>query len=254
MKYENYLDFANSGWMFILCAVVILFVIIQSVLFYQRAYKRGTEIGIPKKDLNRVTKSSSIFAIIPALPILIFLLLLSPGLGKFFPWLRLSVVGSGAYENMIANQVATALGATNFEGLEMEGFIIIMLTMTVSILAGIFCSVFFLKPLSTKINQLENDKDSFGPHLVPSMFIGLVVALGIPYLLPRISALSGKYELNLVSAIVTLVGAFSFLGLNVLSKKTESRTLAEFAFPLAIIIGMVVAIILNQFGVGVWTL
>ena len=56
---------------------------------------------------------------------------------------------------------------------------------------------------------------------------------------------------NILGAVF---GAFSFLGLNVLSKKTESRTLAEFAFPLAIIIGMVVAIILNQFGVGVWTL
>lgn len=254
MKYENYLDFANSWGMFIICAIVILFVILQSILFYKRAYDRGVEIGIPKEDLKRVTKSSGIFAIVPALPILIFLLMLSPGIGKFFPWLRLSVVGSGVYENMVANQVATAVGATNFEGLEMEGFIIMMFTMTFAILGGIFCSIFFLKPLSKQIDKMEKDTDGFGPHLVPAMFVGLIVALGIPYFLPKIGATTGKYELNLVSAIVVLVGAVAFLGLTKLSQKKESRTIAEFAFPLAIVIGMIAAVLLSQLGMGVLVL
>lgn len=254
MENKNYLEFANSWGMFILCAIVIAFVILQSILFYKRAYHRGLEIGIPKKDLRRITRSSGIFAIVPALPILIFLLMLSPALGKFFPWLRLSVIGSGIYENLVANQVTTALGAPNFEGLTMEGFIIIMFTMTFAILGGIFASIFFLKPLSKKIGKMEEDTGGFGPHLVPAMFIGLISAMAFPYFLPKLSALSGKYELNIISALVVLVGALSFIMLNHFSKKLESRVLSEFAFPLAIVIGMVAAVLLNQLGVGVWVL
>ena len=37
-------------------------------------------------------------------------LLLVPSLGRYFPWLRLSVVGSAAYETMVANMAAEALG------------------------------------------------------------------------------------------------------------------------------------------------
>ncbi|WP_423363086.1 DUF5058 family protein [Mycoplasma sp. P36-A1] len=251
MKYENYLDFANSWGLFIICAIVILFVILQSILFYKKAYSRGLEIGIDKNDLKRITKSSGIFAIVPALPILIFLLMLSPGLGKFFPWLRLSVVGSGMYENMVANQVASALGAPNFDGLDTNGFIIMMFTMTIAICSGIFSSVFFLKPMSKKLTKMENDTNSFGPHLVPAMFVGLLVALGGPYFLPKIAAATGKYEINILSAIVVLISAATFLALTSFAKKKESRTLSEFAFPLAIVVGMIAAIILSQFGIGV---
>lgn len=250
MENKNYLEFANSWQMFTLSAVVITFVIIQSILFYKRAYNRGLDIGINKVDLKRITKSAGIFAIVPALPILIFLLMLSPSLGKFFPWLRLSVIGSGVYENMVANQVATNLGAPGFEGLTMDDFMIVMLTMTFAIVGGLTASIFFLKPLSKKIVSLEQSTNGFGPHLVPAMFIGLVVSMAYPYLLPKINHETDTFNINLVSALVVIIGGLSFLALNYFSKKYNSRALSEFAFPVSILIGMAAAIVLTQLGLG----
>ena len=55
-------------------------------------------------------RSSAIFSIIPSLPIIVSYLLLVPALGRYFPWLRLSVVGSAVYETMVANMAAEAFG------------------------------------------------------------------------------------------------------------------------------------------------
>ena len=43
---KEYLTIANSPLMFVLCSIVILFVVVQAVLFMRRAWKHGTEIGL----------------------------------------------------------------------------------------------------------------------------------------------------------------------------------------------------------------
>ena len=42
----------------------------------------------------KVVKSSALFSVVPSLPIIISYMILMPVLGKFFAWLRLSVIGS----------------------------------------------------------------------------------------------------------------------------------------------------------------
>lgn len=102
----THMTIANSTVMAMLCGITILIVLLQPLLFTLVALKRGKELGIEKGELKTAAKSSAIFSIIPSLPILISYLLLVPFLGRFFPWLRLSVVGSAVYETMAAMFVA----------------------------------------------------------------------------------------------------------------------------------------------------
>ena len=102
---------ANSPVMFIFCALAILVVLVQAVIFFRTAWKRALEMGFTKGELMKVVKSSAIFSIVPSLPIIISYMILLPALGKFFPWLRLSVIGSATYETLAANMAVTASSA-----------------------------------------------------------------------------------------------------------------------------------------------
>lgn len=64
------------------------------------------------------------------------MLALSQALGRYFPWVRLSVVGSAAYEGMAADLAAQSMGLQGFADPEMTPniFIIIMLVMTIGII------------------------------------------------------------------------------------------------------------------------
>ena len=91
---KSYLSIANSRVMLFLCAATVLVVLIQPVIFLLKARKRSREIGLTSENFKAIAKSSAIFSLIPSLPILIGYMLMIASLGKYFPWLRLSVLGS----------------------------------------------------------------------------------------------------------------------------------------------------------------
>ena len=102
----------NSSFMFILAAIVIAFVIAQSVFFLVRAYRHGIAIGMDRAKLNKTIVSTAVFTIAPAISILLGILTLAKFLGIPLPWIRLSVVGAITYELPAATSTApSALGA-----------------------------------------------------------------------------------------------------------------------------------------------
>jgi hypothetical protein len=88
----------NSGFLYLVAVIVILFILAQSVFFLIRAYKRGKEIGMDVKKLRKTITSSAIFTVAPAVSILLGVLTLSKFLGLPLPWIRLSVIGAITYE------------------------------------------------------------------------------------------------------------------------------------------------------------
>lgn len=93
---NEYLDLANGNLLYLLASIVILFVLIQSIVFLRIAWKRGVEIGISKEKMISTVKTSAIFSIVPSLPIVISLIAIVPILGMPFSWMRLSIVGSAS--------------------------------------------------------------------------------------------------------------------------------------------------------------
>ena len=102
----------NSTFLFLLAGGVILFVLAQSLFFLIRAYRRGKQLGITTKKLNKTILSTTVFTIAPAISILMGIVTLSKFLGIPLPWIRMSVIGAITYELPAATAAAGALGIT----------------------------------------------------------------------------------------------------------------------------------------------
>lgn len=102
----------NSTFLFGIAAIVILFVIAQSVFFMVRAYRRAKVIGMDTKQIRKTILSTALFTIAPAVSILLGVVTLSKFLGLPLPWIRLSVIGAITYELPAATSTATALHAS----------------------------------------------------------------------------------------------------------------------------------------------
>ncbi|MDE7130655.1 MAG: DUF5058 family protein, partial [Lachnospiraceae bacterium] len=64
----------NSSFLFVLAAVVIAFVVAQSVFFLVRAYRHGVSIGMDRAKLKKTVVSTAVFTIAPAVSILLGIL------------------------------------------------------------------------------------------------------------------------------------------------------------------------------------
>ena len=88
------------------------------------------------------------------------------------------------YELNVAEIAATSTGLSGLKVSEMtaSAFSTIGLVMTVGILGGVFCSIFFLKKYvnklqkNTAVQNSSQKKPSFGTHATVAMFVGLCSA------------------------------------------------------------------------------
>ena len=60
----NHLTIANSSAMLILCAIAIIIVVLQAVLFFILGLKRAKELGIKDEEVKETIRSSAIFSIL----------------------------------------------------------------------------------------------------------------------------------------------------------------------------------------------
>ena len=141
----DYLEIANGPILLLLCALTIGVVAVQAIIFVWMAWRRGQEIGLTKHVMRRTMTNSALFSIVPSMPIIVMMLALSQALGRYFPWLRLSVVGSAAYEGMAADLAAQSMGLEGFTDPDMTPkiYVVIMFVMTVGIVWGILFNIFF---------------------------------------------------------------------------------------------------------------
>lgn len=219
---------ANSPVMFIFCALAILVVLVQAVIFFRTAWKRALEMGFTKGELMKVVKSSAIFSIVPSLPIIISYMILLPALGKFFPWLRLSVIGSATYETLEANMAVTSFGFDSLGSADFSPDVFGSLLWVVTL--GVFLSslsALLLRRFDTKMQSVTADTNSFGKAVPNIMFLGMMATLSASYLVD---------VTNIPSVVTIVVSAGTMIGLNSLGKKHPA--LKEFAFSLSMIAGM----------------
>lgn len=232
----THLDIANGSAMAILCGITILIVLLQPVLFIIAAVRRAKELNMPKEELKEAAVSSAVFSVIPSLPIIISYLILVPSLGRYFPWLRLSVVGSAVYETMAANMAAEAFGLESISvpDIPVDVFVCIVFVVTVGILGGNIFNVFFLKTYDKKVESLKTKNAKLVPVITTAMFLGLYGTMSAPHItnftnIPAVTAIAG-------AGIAALI-------FDRLARKV--KRLKEFAFPLSMIVGMLASCVVN---------
>lgn len=231
-------EILNGTTIAILCLIPILFVLFQSLIFGKMAWKKGKELDIKESDMKKVIVNSSIFSILPSLPILIVYILLIPGLGKFFPWLRLSVIGSAAYENMAADMASKTLGYTSVIDplITSSHLISILIVMTVGILGGLIFNILFLKSYDNKLQQLRGKNEKFMSIAVTTIMLGMFGTLSAPYIV------NFKSVLPLTSMIIsgiTILLCYKF------HDKFKIKLIKDFAFTISLLTGMISASVIN---------
>jgi hypothetical protein len=196
------------------------------------ARKRGKEIGLSTGEMNKAVKSTAIFAILPSVPVLASYIILVPFLGNYFPWMRLSVVGSVTYETMVASMASGAFGFPEIYNTDFPPtvFLSILLILTVGILGGNFFNLFFLKAYDKGIKNVVSKNAALLPIITGALFIALYAVLAAPTLV------NFKNPVGIATFIVA--GAISLL-FDKLAKKHPK--LGEYAFSLSLLGGMISA-------------
>lgn len=240
---DNYLSIANSPLMFILCAVVVAYVVIQSVLFMRKAWRRGLEIGLTPAKMKKAVAGSALFSIVPSIPILIILVMLMSVLGQYFPWLRLSVIGSSSYENVAATVAARAFGLVAYTdpGYNSSIFVSTMWAMTICIMYSPILIVFGFKWLDRGLGKIRDTRPVFFALLINGIFIAMMGWFCAPFLTGWLEA--PDKILSLVALLVAAACALIFI---FLAKKTKKSILMDMAFPGGMLLGMAGAYICNQ--------
>ena len=231
----------NSSFLFGVAAVVILFVIAQSVFFLVRAYRRGLVLGMDKKVLNKTILSTTVFTIAPAVSILLGVITLSKFLGIPLPWVRLSIIGAITYELTAATTTAQALGVSLSETItDPKVYSAIAWVMTLGIMPGMFVILFFLKKIQNGIINLKNKDSKWGDIFMTSLFLGMISAfLGMVFSDVR-SGLPG-----FIPIFVLLFSALVMGICGLLIKKLNWKWLETYAMAISMLGAMIFAIIIT---------
>ena len=103
-------DIIQSPLLLALVIGGLLYISAFSLVYLKKAYDHCLELGITRKELSNVIRSSLVFSVVPSLSIVVGLFVLIAVLGSVWAWWRLSVIGSLSYETMISSSIAQVLG------------------------------------------------------------------------------------------------------------------------------------------------
>lgn len=228
----------NSPFLYAVTAVVILFVLAQSVFFLVRAARRAKQLGISGAVVRKTIASTAVFTIAPAVAILLGVITLSKFLGLPLPWLRLSVLGALTYELPAATTTATAMDLSLSQPIaDPKAYTAIAWVMTLGIIPGIFIVLFGLKKIQGGIVSIKTRDAAWGEIFLTSMFLGMISAFvgmlfadvrkGLPGYIPIVVAL-------ISAAIMGVCG--------LLLKKFKWTWLEQYALPISMLGAMALSI------------
>ena len=229
---------SNSTFMYIVVAIVIAFVLLQSVVFFVKAWRRGKELGMDTKALKKTVGTSAVFTIAPAFAILLGVIALSNALGFPLPWLRLSVIGSLTYEATAAAAAANAVGSSLAERItDPKIFAVIAWVMALGIIPGLVLVPAFGKKIENGISNIKSKDSKWGKIFLSGLFMGMISAfLGLVF---------AKVHTGLVGWIpvfVMFASALLMLVCGLVRKLFNAKWIEEYALPISLLGGMALSI------------
>lgn len=227
--------------MYIIAALVIVFVLAQSVFFLVRALRRGKELGISSAQLKKTVIATSVFTIAPAISILLGVVTLSKFLGIPLPWIRMSVIGALTYELPAATSTANALNISLSELIrDPKVYSAIAWVMTLGILPSIILPPVLMKKIRGGMMKLQSKDAKWSDIFMTSLFLGMISAfLGMVFADIR-GGIAGW-----IPIFVLLVSALTMAVCGLLIKKCKMQWLETYAMAISMIAAMVFAVVIT---------
>ncbi len=228
----------NSSFMYTIVAIVIVYVIAQSMFFLIKAWRRAKELGMEVSTLKKTMLSSALFTVAPAVSILIGVISLSKFLGFPLPWLRLSVIGSLTYEFTAATTAASAIGASITQTItDPKVYAAIAWVMTLGILPSLLLVSIFGKKIENGIIKLKSKDNAWGEIFLTSLFLGMISAfLGV------IFATIHQGLKGWIPVFVMIASALIMAVCGIIVKKFHIKWVEDFALPISMLGAMALSL------------
>ncbi|MDP3446959.1 MAG: DUF5058 family protein [Eubacteriales bacterium] len=228
----------NNTFMYVVVALVIAFVLLQSVVFFIKAWRRGKELGMDMKALKKTVGSSALFTVAPAIAILLGVIALSNALGFPLPWLRLSVIGSLTYEATAAAAAATAVGASLSQRItDPKIFSAIAWVMALGIIPGLLLVPLLGKKIEKGISSIKSKDSKWGQIFLSGLFLGMISAfLGLVFARVQ-EGLAGW-----IPVFVMLASAVLMMTCGLIRKAFNAKWIEDYALPISLLGGMALSI------------
>jgi len=234
----DFLEIANSPILFGIVAIPVLWAAVQAVVYLRMAIKEAKVQKLPKGTVKKVISVTSVFSIIPSLPIVITLAVLTAIMGRFIPWMRLSVMGSPAYESFAAELTLKSFGLEGVLGAVQftpNVFVAAIWVMTLAIMVIPIETLLLIKSYGKKLKTFK-EKGGFMSVATGALMVGLICTMFIP------GMLNFDHPVGILVGAVAFAFAFLF---DFIAEKTGAKTLEQFSFPLAMLMGMASAVIVS---------
>ena len=231
----TYMDVANSGFLYILVILGLLFIAGLCVAFYVKTRKRALELGVSKETLKKIDRSTIIFSIVPSLTIVVSMFALAPALGLPWSWFRLSVIGSAVYELTTAQVALSTLGyADTAAAAAADGSVFgaAMIVMSIGIIAPVILAAIVTKPISQGLQKTSASGNKFSPIMNSCYMIATMV------IFISIYGLKGT-----VAVMVLLTSVAISVLISYIAKNTSAKWIGQFAMPCCLIFGMMSALL-----------
>ncbi len=239
-------DFRQDGFMICLGLGIVAFVIIQSLFFIKRAWKRAKELGISSETLKNTVTSSALFTIAPAIAILVTVFALQKALGFVLPWIRLSVIGNIAYESTAASSVLG--GNLNEAVTDPTQFGAVAFVMTIGSSLPLFLLPIFCKKIHKKVGGAMNNSDSkigkLADYISAAAFIGIITAFVAQSIVGMGS--SAANDAGFLSIATLIFAIVIYLVLELIAKKFNLAKFEPFIMPIAMFGAMLCAVLITK--------
>lgn len=222
----------NNLGLWIICSVMVIVILVQSILYFRLGRAEAKKLQIPKEKVTHGIRAAVITAIGPTISSAIVLLSLVVMIGGPMAWMRLNDVVAARTEMAIVSMVQAILPENSSD----------VTTMTFAAWGQAFNNVGWMIVALVATSRMgwavEKMNQKFSPVIVKAAMSGAAIGL-FAYLVSN--NLIGKPSPNWVAAVVA--GA-SILVINKVFSRMQR--LQEFSLGIAMILGMVAATVVEN--------
>lgn len=230
----NYLEIANSPWMWLMAVPVVALTGVQGYIFAKKALNasKSGAVNLTIDQCKKAFKVGAISAIGPAVSVFIVMIALIAVIGAPMAWLRLTIIGAAPTELTAATMGAKAMGVEfGSSAYNLETFASSVWTMSLNGVGWLlFCGLF-----THKLGGLQ-DKVAGGDKKLMGLICTAAVLGTSGYLL------SGHVLAGGPRLIAGIAAAVAMALLERISKNMPK--LKEYNLGIAMIIGMTAAVII----------
>lgn len=236
---KEYLEVANSPLLWMSAIPIAILVVIQAVIFTKRAFASAKLVELSQEEARKAFRVGAVSAIGPAMGVFVVMLGLMAVIGGPLAWMRLSIIGAAPTELAAAEMAAKAMGkqltSANYGLLDFANAAWVM---ALNGSAWLLVTGLFSHKIGGITKKISNgDPKKLGILMISAMCGAFAFLFGNELM----KALKSETRTFAISGIVAAV---AMLLLDKAAKKYPK--LAEYNLGIAMIIGMVGAVVFNR--------